>query len=184
MTFSGAQLVAKPIPQWQPSTFHAKYKPWLTGTCEVAATGSQADGGHEATSEFILRENSVQSGRLRVLVVEDEAIVAMDIEMMLEDLGIEVVGIAMSAAEADALVRKHQPDFLTMDINIKGDQDGVTAAQDIWDRHGVRSIFISAYSDQITRKRAANCHAIAWIEKPIVPADLADAVKKAGLKGD
>lgn len=118
------------------------------------------------------------SGRpLRVVIVEDEAIIAMELEMLLEDLGMEVVGKAMSAAEAEALVSAEQPDFLTMDIHIKGNRDGVEAACTIFQRYGIRAIFVSAFSDAEIRERAIPAKPFGWIRKPVDPADLANAVK-------
>ncbi len=119
---------------------------------------------------------SVAPPPLRVVIVEDEVIISMELEMLLEELGAEVVGTAMSASQAEALVAQHRPDFLTMDINIKGDRDGVTAACDIFARFGTRSIFVSAFGDAATKARAAPANAIGWVRKPIVDADLADAV--------
>jgi len=114
---------------------------------------------------------------LRVVIVEDEAIIAMELEMLLEDLGAEVVGIASSAAEAEDLVNAYRPDIVTMDFDIKGDRDGVSAAQGIFERYGIRAIFISGFSDPETRQRAEACQAIAWIKKPVNPVDLAAALE-------
>lgn len=115
---------------------------------------------------------------LRVVIVEDEAIISMELEMLLEDLDVDVVGIAMSAADADALVSMHRPDFVTMDISIKGDIDGISAASDIFVRYGVRSIFVSAYGDPETRTRAETANPIGWVRKPIDIAALGEAVRR------
>lgn len=122
--------------------------------------------------------------RLRVVIVEDEAIVAMELELLFEDMDTDVLGIATSAAEACALVQLHQPDFVTMDISIKGDRDGVSAALEIFEAFGVRSIFISSYSDPATQKRAQACQAIAWIRKPVDTVDLVAAVRLVRRRGD
>ncbi|MFN4100436.1 MAG: response regulator [Pararhodobacter sp.] len=120
------------------------------------------------TSDFSDQEPLVSRKEpLRVLIVEDEAIISMELEMLLEDLKAEVVGIAMTAAEAEALVAQHRPDCVTMDINIQGDRDGVAAAHDIFERYGVRSIFVSAYSDAATRKRAETANPLGWVKKPV-----------------
>lgn len=71
---------------------------------------------------------------------------------------------------------EHRPDFLTMDINIKGDRDGVTAACESLAKFGTRSIVVSALGDAATKARAAPANAIGWVHKPIVNADLADAI--------
>ena len=117
------------------------------------------------------------SGRpLRVVVVEDEAIIAMDIEMMLQDLGAEVVGVAMTAAEAVRLAELHRPDCATMDIHIKGDRDGVSAAIEIYEMLGIRSIFVSAYGNDETRERALPAQPLGWIKKPLDMEDLRSAL--------
>ncbi len=109
---------------------------------------------------------------LRVVIVEDEVIISMDLQMLLEELQAEVVGTATSADEADALVAAAWPDVVTMDINIKGDRDGVTAANEIFEKYGVRSIFVSAYGDPATRARAEPAKPFGWVMKPIDKADL------------
>lgn len=122
--------------------------------------------------------------RLRVLIVDDESTIAMGLEMLLEELEAEVIGVAMSAAEADVLVAVEQPDVVTMDVDIKGDRDGVHAAQSIFENHGIRSIFISGYSDLEMRQRAEPCNAIGWIEKPVQKAALAAALDKVTRNAD
>ena len=104
---------------------------------------------------------------LRVMIVEDEAIIAMGIEWTLQDLGAEVVGVAMSAAEAVSLAALHRPDCVTMDINIKGDRDGVSAAIELYEVLGIRVIFISAYGNDETKARGAAANPFAWLEKPV-----------------
>lgn len=116
--------------------------------------------------------SSKKPRRLRVLIVEDEPIIAMELEMLLEELEAEVIGIAISAEEAVSHTRAYDPDFITMDINISGDRDGVTVAQEIFENYGVRSIFISAHADAATRQRAEPCDQIGWIVKPVSKSDL------------
>lgn len=118
-------------------------------------------------------------GRIfRVLVVEDEAIIATEIVVTLEDLGVEVVGIAVSAAQAMDLAQQYLPDCVTMDINIKGDRDGVSAATDIYNALGIRSIFVSAYGNAETRSRAGAAHPFGWLEKPFTTKDMDTALKR------
>lgn len=146
---------------------------------------ASADNERGPTAQMgIFTDRVAQARPLRVLIVEDEALVAMDLEFMLEEIGAEIVGIAMSAAEAEALVRAEQPDLVTMDINIKGDRDGVSAAKEIYERYGIRPIFISAYSDLATRNRGEPCRPIAWIEKPIDREELAAAISLMNRNGD
>lgn len=143
----------------------------------VLAAGAHGRRSNRAspspTTIGLSRELSAASGRpLRVLIVEDEAIIAMDIEMMLQDLGAQVVGVAMTAAEAVRLAELHRPDCATMDINIKGGRDGVSAATEIYETLSIRSIFVSAYGNDETRQRAAPAHPFGWIKKPLEINDL------------
>lgn len=71
-----------------------------------------------------------------------------------------------------------------MDINIKGDCNGLTLAQEIFDAYGVRSIFISAHGDVASRKRAEACNPIGWIVKPVSKSDLADLVIRVKRHND
>ncbi|WP_211243739.1 response regulator [Paracoccus hibiscisoli] len=110
------------------------------------------------------------------MIVEDEALIAMDLEMTLEDLGAEVVCKASSASEAVRLARQHQPDCVTMDINIHGDRDGVSAAIELYQLLGIRSIFVSAYGNPETRERAASANPVDWISKPFSEFELKKAL--------
>lgn len=110
--------------------------------------------------------------QLRAVVVEDEMIISMDLQMLLEELQVEVVGTAISADEAVAAVGAARPDVVTMDISIKGDRDGVTAATEIFEKYGTRSIFVSAYGDAATMARAEPARPFGWVRKPIDKADL------------
>ena len=109
---------------------------------------------------------------LRIMIVEDEAIIAMDLEMTLEDLGAEIVCTADNAAEAFRLAKLYRPDCATMDISINGDRDGVSAAIELYENLGIRSIFVSAFGNPETRARAASANPIDWIGKPFSEADL------------
>lgn len=115
---------------------------------------------------------------LRVIVVEDDAIIAMEIDMMLRDLGAEVVGLAMTAAEAVRLAELHRPDCATMDISIKGNRDGVSAAIEIYETLGIRSIFVSAFGNDETRARAARAHPLGWVMKPFNTEDIRSALDR------
>jgi len=114
---------------------------------------------------------------LRIMIVEDEALIAMDLEMTLEDLGAEVVCKASSASEAVRLARQYQPDCATMDINIHGDRDGVSAAIELFQMLGIRSIFVSAYGkSRRPGKRATAANPVGWISKPFSEVELRKAL--------
>lgn len=80
----------------------------------------------------------------RILIVEDEALVALDLRQTLEEFGLEVVGMAASAEEALALVEATQPDLALMDINIHGTFDGIQTARILHDAFQVPAVFITS----------------------------------------
>ncbi|MCR9257864.1 MAG: response regulator [Alphaproteobacteria bacterium] len=80
----------------------------------------------------------------RVLIVEDEAITAMDEQMTVESSGYEVVGIVDSGEGAVEAARDLKPDVILMDITLKGDMDGMEAAWKIRERFGIPVVFVTA----------------------------------------
>ena len=89
----------------------------------------------------------------RLIIVEDEAIVAADIAIRLAELGYDVVGTAAAGEEALALVERVHPDLVLMDIHLQDAMDGIEAAQELRKR-GVPVVFLTAYSEGATIQRA------------------------------
>ena len=110
---------------------------------------------------------STSARKLRAIVVEDEFIIALELEMLLAELGIEVVGSANTGEKALALAATAKPDFVTMDIKLPGNRDGISTALEIFDRHGIRSIFVSAYKDAELFERAQAAKPLGWVRKPV-----------------
>jgi len=110
--------------------------------------------------------------RHRVLVVEDEAIVARDIVLQLEELGYVCAGIASSAAQALALVQEQSPDLVLMDIQLGGPSDGITAAGQIRSQYGLPVVFITAYSADDILARAKLTEPYGYILKPFTDREL------------
>ncbi|MBV9220823.1 MAG: response regulator [Methylobacteriaceae bacterium] len=104
--------------------------------------------------------------RARVLIVEDEYLVALQMETELTNAGFEIVGIASSADEASALAAAHLPALAIMDIRLRGPRDGVEAALELFAKHGIRSLFVTAHYDPDTRRRAQPAEPIGWLPKP------------------
>jgi diguanylate cyclase (GGDEF)-like protein/PAS domain S-box-containing protein len=102
----------------------------------------------------------------RILVVEDERVVAWDITEALEKSGYRVVSTAASAVAALEETLKHQPDLVLMDIRLDGDQDGVTAAENIYRNLGIPVIFLTSYSDDVTLSRATATSPFGYLIKP------------------
>src|SRR5436309_14272273 len=107
------------------------------------------------------------SSRRRILIVEDDYLVALQFENALTEAGYDVVDIASTAEEAVQIVPDYRPELVLMDVRLAGPRDGIQAAAEILDRFGIRSIFVSALSDPATRARADEANPIAWPAKPV-----------------
>ena len=92
--------------------------------------------------------------RARILIVEDERIVANDLRGRLDRIGYDVVGMACTGEDAIARAREHLPDIVLMDITLKGAMDGVEAAEEIGRASDIPVIFMTAHSDDVTLQRA------------------------------
>lgn len=116
---------------------------------------------------------------VRVLVVEDEWLIALDIQAALEDGGYTVTGVARSAPEALELATALRPDVATMDIRLRGDCDGILLAQELYDRYGLPSLFVSANSDAIAASGGRGGATLGWISKPMFGTDVVRALDRA-----
>ena len=120
--------------------------------------------------------------RHRLLIVEDEVIVALDIEDRLAALGYQLVGHALTGEGALELTRELRPDLVLMDIRLQGDMDGIAAAAEIRRRFHVPVIFLTAYSEDETLERAKLAEPYGYILKPFDDRELKSAVEIALYK--
>lgn len=104
--------------------------------------------------------------RPRVLIVEDEALVATGLEMDLEDAGVDVVGWATHRAEALSLAAERRPTLALVDIQLRGGEDGVALAAELHATHKVEIVFLTAQTDPVTRGRAQAVPHRAYLRKP------------------
>lgn len=116
---------------------------------------------------------------LRILIVEDEAITALDIEGILEDLGYTVVGSVDNGKDALNTVESENPNLILMDIKIKGEMDGIETAGLIWKEHKIPVIFLTSYSDEGTLSRAKLVQPFGYVLKPFEREDIHAAVELA-----
>lgn len=119
---------------------------------------------------------------LRILVVEDDAIIGMDIEHRVKKLGYEVCGVADTAAEALDIASAKKPDLALMDIRLRGEVDGIEAARMLRDQLSVPVIFITAYSDMKMRSRALDMNPLGYIVKPLREVELKNTLEEAEEK--
>jgi two-component system, response regulator PdtaR len=117
---------------------------------------------------------------LRVLIVEDEFFIALDMEALVESLGHSVVGFASSADEAVASVGQDKPDIVFMDIRLSGVRDGIDAATEIRSRYGVPILFVTANTDPSTLQRAKAVGPIGVLEKPLTRPRLEEQLSRFG----
>ena len=120
--------------------------------------------------------------KARILIVEDQVIVARDEQYTLEDLGYIVVGSSVTGEDAIAKAEEHQPDLVLMDIMLKGEMDGIEAAQQIRERFDIPVIFVTAYADRATLHRAKLIEPFGYILKPFEEADLRTNIEMALYK--
>lgn len=117
-----------------------------------------------------------------ILIVEDEAIVALDLRLQLQDLGYQVVGVAASAAEAVAAVREHRPSLVLMDVRLQGPGDGIQAAEQIQRDQPTPVIFLTSHSDADTVQRAARTAPYGYLTKPYQLKELRAGIEVALTK--
>ncbi len=121
---------------------------------------------------------------IKILIVEDEQIVAVAIEGHLQGLGYQVVGNAASGQEACEKAAELEPDLVLMDMRIEGPMDGIEAARRIRQSRDVPVVFLTAYSDVDTVERAKVAEPYGYIVKPYDPRDLHTTIEMALHKGN
>jgi len=119
---------------------------------------------------------------IKILIVEDEAIVAKDLENILRSLGYEICGVASTGEAAVRLAEAGRPDLVLMDIVLQGEMDGIEAAGKIWERLSVPVIYITAYADKVTLSRAKVTEPFGYIIKPFNERDLQTVIEMAFYK--
>jgi CheY-like chemotaxis protein len=113
--------------------------------------------------------NEPNNAKMRVLIVEDEAIIALDLKYRLRRLGYEVVGCTDTGEDAIRYARAMQPDLVLMDIQLKGPIDGIQAACQIRENIDIPVIFTSAQNDLATEMQIAKARplfSMGFLSKP------------------
>lgn len=129
-------------------------------------------------TESKLKSESSKSNGRRVLVVEDEALIRLDIVETLADAGYEVVGEAADGEEAVQKALELEPDLCFMDVKMPK-MDGITAAEKIMTELSCAVVMLTAFSQTELVERARDAGAMAYVVKPFTPAELLPAVEIA-----
>ena len=118
----------------------------------------------------------------QVLIVEDEAFIAVSLQKKLESFGYIVTDIATTGEEAIEKAISTRPDLILMDIVLKGEMDGITAAKRIWDQFKIPIIYLSAYGDEKNLKRAKATSPFGYLLKPFNDRELEITIELALYK--
>ncbi len=120
--------------------------------------------------------------KTNILIVEDESIVAKDIQNSLRKLGYIVVGICSTGEDAIKATEELKPDMILMDIMLKGDMSGIEAATQIREKHNIPVIYLTAYADESTLSKAKVSEPYGYIIKPFKEIDLHTSIEMAIYK--
>lgn len=115
----------------------------------------------------------------KILVVEDNVIVAMEIQARLRKAGYLVTGIAATGDAAVQNAATTHPDLLLMDITLKGEMDGIEAVTRIQKEYRPAVIYVTAYSNEEVMTRAMATHPHAYLTKPFEPGELLRQIEEA-----
>jgi CheY-like chemotaxis protein len=115
----------------------------------------------------------------KILIAEDERIIAWEMESMVMDLGYEVTAITSSGEDTVEKTKEELPDLILMNVKLKGEMDGIEAVQEIQSRYQIPVIDISAYSDEETVCRARGTSPFGYLDKPFRQSDLEIAIESA-----
>jgi two-component system cell cycle sensor histidine kinase/response regulator CckA len=118
----------------------------------------------------------------RILVVEDERIVARELQLRLRDFGYDVPTTVATAEDAIRSASEHCPDLVLMDIRIRGERDGIETAEILRRRYDVPVVYLTAHSDDATIARAKATGPLGYLLKPLKPGELKSAVEIALYK--
>jgi CheY-like chemotaxis protein len=120
--------------------------------------------------------------RPRILIVEDEGIVALQLRTSLEQRGYAVAGVFATGEEALASVEAAAPDLVLMDMKLQGALDGIQTASQLRERYGLPVVFLTAHSEESTIERAKRAEPYGYILKPFSVHELVIAIEVAHHK--
>lgn len=116
---------------------------------------------------------------VKILIVEDEVLVSLDMQSILKDMGVAVTGIAHTVEEALTSIAAERPHMVLLDISLNGEFAGVELARTIDQRWGIPVLFISGHLGNKAVKGVDELNTLGYIVKPFYPINLREAVESA-----
>jgi len=114
-----------------------------------------------------------------ILIVEDERITSLEIKMQIKKMGYKLFGYAPSGEKAIELCQEKRPDLVLMDIMLEGELDGIETVRELKKTKYLPVIYLTAYADTETHKRASKTNPSAILSKPFSPVELEKNIKLA-----
>ena len=115
----------------------------------------------------------------RIIIVEDDYLIAYEVEAALAEAGYDIVGVASSAEEALSIAAAQRPVLALMDIRLAGARDGIDAALELFQKFGIRCVFATAHQTPEAHLRAEPAKPLAWLPKPYTMDALVVVVRRA-----
>lgn len=116
---------------------------------------------------------------VKVLLVEDEPIPAMEIKSTLTELGYSVVGVEKRGTDALEVLEAETPSLIVMDIHLEGEKDGIEVARVVREKYSIPIVYLTAHSDEETLNRARGTEPEGYLVKPITEEDLESTLTMA-----
>lgn len=115
--------------------------------------------------------------KYKVLIVEDQAITAMEVKQIILDIGLSVIGVAKSNKIAIEKFKENLPDIVIMDIHLEGERDGIFTVEDLYKINDTSIVYLTAFNDDATIDRAISTNPLAYEIKPFNKASLQSTIK-------
>lgn len=112
------------------------------------------------------------------MVVEDESIIALDLQIMLKSCGFEVCGPVASGEESIQLANLFRPDLVLMDVKLRGEMRGIEAAHIIHDHFKIPVVYLTACGDEATVQEALECADYGYLRKPFAENEVEELIRR------
>lgn len=125
----------------------------------------------------------MKTSKAKIMIVEDESVLAENLQMKLETLGYEVTGVADHAEQAISMARENRPEVILMDVRLNGEMDGIQASQILQEESRIPVVYLTGHADEETYNRMQETHPDGCLLKPCDPEALQMVLELALIKG-